>query len=64
MNAAIGSDNANTKPFQFEPYALPGTPMKVLLLRYVPKTDKPTTQPGSERLATVNPSTVPLPLRK
>ena len=64
MNAAIGSERLKTKPFQLEPYALPGTPMKVLLLRYVPKTERPTTQPGSERLATVKPSTVPLRLRK
>ena len=38
--------------------------MKVLLLRYVPKMERPQTQPGSERLATVNPSTEALRLRK
>ena len=52
----MGSERLKTNGFQLVPKVLPVSPMNVLLLRYVPKIDSPTAQPGSERPAAMNPS--------
>ena len=44
--AVIGIERLKTKAFQFDVYALPGSPKKLMLLKKAANSENPTIQPG------------------